>query len=511
MKFPLSWTTAVLLFIPRLAGAAPTVTPEQVQAALPKLDQLVEQTLKKTGVPGLAVAVVYRDQVVYLKGFGVRQLGQPEPVDGDTVFPMASVSKPMATTVLAALVGEGLIRWDDRVIDHDPGFRLLDPWVTRAVTLRDLLCHRSGLPDHAGDLLEDLGFERAEILFRLRFLKPAYSLRAGYAYTNFGFTEAALAGARASGKSWEDLCAEKLYRPLGMRATSSRHADFAAAANRARPHERRAGQWVLGTGRQPDAQSPAGGVSASARDLAQWLRLQLADGQWEGKPLIAAGALAETHRPQVITRPPANPASDRAGFYGLGWNVNYDDRGRVLLGHSGVFDLGAATAVYLMPGEQFGILALSNAAPVGATEAIALTFIDLVLAGRSERDWLQIVGDSYRNLAGNPPDYSRPPAKPMPPLPTAAYVGDYHNDFFGAIAVAAKGEALELRLGPKKLPYPLRHWDRDVFIYQPTGEMAAGPSAVVFQIGPERQAATVRIEHLDPYGQGTFRRVMSGK
>ena len=144
---------------------------------LPELDKLVEQTLKKTGVPGMAIAVVCKDQVVYLKGFGVREAGKEERVDADTVFQLASVSKPMASTVLAALVGEGLIDWDDRVIDHDPGFRLSDPFVTREVTLRDLLCHRSGLPDHAGDLLEDLGYDRAEVLRRLRYLKPASSFR----------------------------------------------------------------------------------------------------------------------------------------------------------------------------------------------------------------------------------------------------------------------------------------------------------------------------------------------
>jgi Beta-lactamase class C and other penicillin binding proteins len=153
-------TAAVFLFLPPLAaraGPVPAVTPEKVKAALPGLEKLADQTLKKTGVPGMAVAVVYRDKVVYLKGFGVRKAGEEGPVDADTVFQLASVSKPIATTVLAALVGKGIIHWDDRVIDHDGDFRLYDPWVTREVTFRDLLCHRSGLPGHAGDLLEDLG------------------------------------------------------------------------------------------------------------------------------------------------------------------------------------------------------------------------------------------------------------------------------------------------------------------------------------------------------------------
>ena len=270
---PVGWRLSeVLLFLVTLAvQAAPAadVTPQSVKLVLRELDRLVEQTLKKTGVPGMAIAVVCKDQVIHLKGFGVREAGKEERVDADTVFQLASVSKPMASTVLAALVGEGLIDWDDRVIDHDPGFRLSDPFVTREVTLRDLLCHRSGLPDHAGDLLEDLGHERAEVLRRLRFEKPASSFRSQFAYTNFGYTEAGVAGARAAGAAWEDLATDKLFRPLGMKSSSFRFADYAAVENRARLHFRAGGKWVARYTRQPDAQSPAGGASSTARDLSR--------------------------------------------------------------------------------------------------------------------------------------------------------------------------------------------------------------------------------------------------
>lgn len=500
--------TVAILLLPSLSPAAPPpVTADQVKAAIPQMEKLAEQTLKKTGVPGVVIAVVFQDQVIYLKGFGVREIGKTEVVDGDTVFQLASVSKPMATTVLAALVGEGLIRWDDPIINHDPGFQLHDPWVTREVTFRDLLCHRSGLPDHAGDWLEDMGYSREEVLRRLRFAKPAYSFRAGYLYTNFGFTEAAVAGAKTAGKSWEDLCAEKLYKPLGMKSTSSRFADYAAAKNRATLHAQIDGKFVAKYVREPDAQSPAGGVSASGRDLAQWLRLQLADGKFEGNQVIAAGPLGETHRPQVISHPPENPATDRAGFYGLGWNVNYDEQGRVRLGHSGGFTMGAATAVGLLPNDKLGILVLTNGAPIGVPETIAFSFFDLVLAGKVEKDWLKLVGGMFKQMEGTPKDYSKPPAKPTPALPAAAYVGTYRNDYYGDIEVIEKGTTLQLQMGPKKLTLPMRHWDRDVFIYQPVGESANGQSAVSFRIGIDRQADSVRIENLDADGQGTLARV----
>jgi CubicO group peptidase (beta-lactamase class C family) len=255
-------TSAALLFV--LPPAASAVPREKVKAALPALERLAHQTLKKTGVPGMAIAVVHRDEVIYLKGFGVRQAGKEGPVDADTVFQLASVSKPIATTVLAALVGEKRIGWDERVIDHDPGFRLCDPCVTRVVTFRDLLCHRSGLPAHAGDLLEDLGYGRAEVLRRLRYLKPASSFRSRHAYTNFAFTQAGVAAARAAGKAWEELSALKLYRPLGMKSTSSRFADYVAARNRALLHVRVGGRWAARYVRDPDAQSPAGSAPTPA-------------------------------------------------------------------------------------------------------------------------------------------------------------------------------------------------------------------------------------------------------
>jgi CubicO group peptidase (beta-lactamase class C family) len=498
----------LLLTLPGRAALAGEVTPQGVKAALPELDKLAEQTLKKTGVPGMAVVVVYRDEVVYLKGFGVREAGREERVDADTVFQLASVSKPMASTVLAALVGEGVIDWDDRVIDRDPGFRLYDPWVTREVTLRDLLCHRSGLPSHAGDLLEDLGYGRAEVLRRLRLEKPASSFRSQYAYTNFGYTEAAVAGARAAGATWEDLATDKLFHPLGMKSSSFRYADYHAAENHARLHIRADGKWVAKYVRDPDAQAPAGGASSTVRDLAQWLRLHLGGGKFEGKQVVAAKALAETHRPQIINRPPENSETDRASFYGLGWNVNYDEEGRVRLGHSGAFALGAATAVALLPAESLGIVVLTNAAPVGAPEAVCASFFDLVLKGKVEKDWLALFGPIFADQAkpayGTAVDYSKPPAQESPPLPLESYLGTYRNDYFGDLEIAQKDGALVLRISPQMKPLALRHWDRDVFLYQPEGENAGGLSGVAFWVGPDRKAVRVVVEALDVRGQGTF-------
>ncbi len=513
----LTAATAATL-VPRavLAQQAPTASEQtalprqRVEAALPRLQQLAEEARQRTGIPGMSIAVVYEDEVIYLEGFGVREEGKPDAVDPETVFQLASLSQPIAATVVAALVGNGAVGWDDPIVHHDPGFEMYDPWVTRQVTLRDLLAHRSGLPVDAGDALEDIGYDRAQILYRLRYQKPGSSFRSRYARTNFGFTEAALAAAMASGKSWAEISAELLYRPLGMQHTSSRFADFTAAANRAAGHIQVAGKWVAKFTRNADAQAPAGGISSSAQNMAMWLRLQLAGGSFGGKQIVAAEPLVETHRPQIVRTPAKDPAGGHAGFSGLGWDIDYDADGRVHWGHSGGFDLGAATSVSLLPAERLGIVALTNTQPIGVPEAVSRSFFDIVLNGKVEKDWLALYGQRIATTLaldyGTAFDYSKPPAQPSPALPAAAYAGTYSDDLYGPVVIAASDAGLVAELGPARQPYPMQHFDRDQFTYQPSGENAAGPSGISFTIGADQKARALTIENLDANGQGTFTR-----
>jgi len=487
-----------------------TVTAERIAEVVPKLETIIHDGMARTGVPGLAVVIVHDDAVAFLQGYGVREAGKPELVDPDTVFQIASMSKPIASTVMATLVGDGIVSWDDPIVKHDPGFELQDPWVTRAVTLKDMFSHRSGLPDHSGDLLEDLGFGREEILSRLRYVDAAGPFRASYAYTNFGVTEAAVAAAKAAGKPWEELSEERLYRPAGMTRTSSRYSDFLTAANRAVNSVRAGDKWVAGPARNPDAQSPAGGVSSTARDLGQWLRIQLGGGKLGSKEIVAPVALAQTHQPAIARG--GSPGSSNEGFppfYGLGWNVDAGPDGQVHLSHSGAFNLGVGTNVHLIPAEHLGIAVLTNGYPVGLAEAVARSFLDLVFSGEVERDWI----DAYGRLMADvmKPDYgdifdaanSRPQRSPA--LPAMSYVGAYHNDLYGTLNISEEQGSLAMRLGPGASAFPLRHIDHDTFSYQPLGENAYGPSAVTFTVDGGRSTA-VMIENLNIHGQGTFRR-----
>src|SRR3989449_7660007 len=234
------WSSPIVLtllaFSSVTAEEKPHVTSEQVTRAIQELEKLAQKQIQENALPGLAIAVVFQDKAVYAKGFGVRDASAKTPIDADTVFQLASLSKPIGSTVVAELVGEGKITWDSKLSVLDPIFEMFDPWVTRQITIRDMYAHRSGFPEHAGDLLEDLGFTRAGILFRLRYQHPGSSFRSHYAYTNFGMTEAGIAAAKAYGLEWEEASKQKLYSPLGMNSTSSHYTDFMARKNKALGH-----------------------------------------------------------------------------------------------------------------------------------------------------------------------------------------------------------------------------------------------------------------------------------
>ncbi len=507
-----SLITLALVAAAPLAHAA-DITPARLKAALAQLDAMAPGVLQKSGVPGMAIVVVYNDKVVYLKGFGVRQAGRPDAVDPDTVFQLASMSKPIASTVVASLVSDGTVQWNDPVTSHMPQFQLSDPWVTREVTIADLFSHRSGLPGGAGDDLESLGYDRTEILRRLRFLKPASSLRSAYAYSNFGLTSGAQAAAQAAGKAWEDLAAQRLYQPLGMRNTSSRHADFVAAADRAALHVRENGRWVPDFKRQPDAQSPAGGVSSTARDLAQWMRLELGNGMLDGRRLISADALAQTHQPMIARG--ANPVTGSSSFYGLGWNVDIDPQGRVFWTHAGAFSQGAQTVVNLLPAEHIGITVLTNAFPSGVPDGLANSFYDVALNGKLTQDWVGLWTKAYDGLtasfaAGGLP-YATRPAAPLPALPLGSYTGTYTNEYFGPLEITQENDHLVVHLGPDHQAFPLTHFDHSIFTYLPDPEPPAAQAGVTFTVGPDRQAQSVVLENFNGDGQGTFLRLQPSK
>ena len=484
------------------AAPASDLTEAQIERGVQGVETLVPQLMARSGVPGVAVAVVWRGELRYAKGFGVREAGKPGPITPDTVFQLASVSKSVGATVVATQVDAGRIAWDTPVALHLPDFRLSGDGPQP--TVGDLYSHRSGLPDHVGDQLEDLGYDRDDILRRLRHV-PVKPLGSHYAYTNFGLTAAAQAVANAAGADWAALSERVLYQPLGMNRTSSRFADFMARDDRAIPHAWEDGRYQALYQRQPDAQSPAGGVSSSVRDMAQWLALLQSMGVTaDGRTLFAPAAL----EPALVRQaPPGNE-------YGFGFNVGNDSRGQRLKSHSGAFLLGASTVFMHWPDSALGIVVLTNAAPSGLAEATAISFIELARNGATSRDWyamiheqfLQDMFQPFGSLAGK-----TPPAAPVPPLPLERYAGGYSNDYYGSAAITVEDGALALTLGKQgQVRYKLRHWDGSRFVFDLGGENAVEGSVsyLDFTIDQAGNVSGLRTEYFaEDLSGGNFARV----
>ncbi|MDX1890209.1 serine hydrolase [Mycolicibacterium sp. 050158] len=459
---------------PPLVPAMP-LPDNAVDAAVAKLDGIADELMKASGIPGMSVAVVHGGKTVYAKGFGVKDVRNGDApgnrVDPDTVFQLASLSKPLGSTVVAHLVGQGAISWDTPIVEKLPWFALADPAVTKMVTIGDMYSHRSGLPDHAGDLLEDLGYDRREILDRLRQL-PLAPFRTSYAYTNFGLTAGAEAAAQSTGESWEDLSQEVLYGPLGMTSTSSRFDDYQARPDRAVGHIHVDGSYQPLYVRDAQAEAPAGGVSSSANDMTKWLTMMLADGSVDGRQIVDPKALLPALTPQSVASPPSEPAA-RPGFYGYGFNVGTTAAARQQFSHSGAFELGAGTNFVIIPSADVAIVALTNATPSGVPETLTAEFADLVQFGQVREDWRGLYARAFAAmeqpmgaLVGQ-----KPPTNPAPAPPTPSLVGTYDNGYWGPATVTDVDGKLTLALGPRET-FDLTHWDGDVFTFVPRGENA---------------------------------------
>ena len=304
-----------------------------VDKAVAKLPDLVTAIMKKSHVPGLAVAVVKGDKTIFAKGYGVREVGKPAKVDAKTVFQIASVSKSIGASVVASQVSKGVVKWDTPAAQYLPGFALADPWVTTHATIGDFYAMRTGLPHAAGDLNEDIGYDRTYVLNHL-VDQPLSPFRDNYDYANFSITAGAEATANAAGTDWATMSENDIYKPLGMTSTSSRHSDFLAQSDRATMNAYEDGKYKAIYQRNPDPESPAGGVTSNVTDLAKWMSMIIGNGTYKGKQVISPEALTPMITPEQLRGTPAT-SSARAGFYGFGIEVGVQAGGRTILSHSG--------------------------------------------------------------------------------------------------------------------------------------------------------------------------------
>ncbi len=445
-----------------------TALAQTLDQRLARIDAYAKTVMNQWKGPGMAIAVVKDDKQVFAKGYGVRDLGKPEPVDADTVFAIASNSKAFTTACLAILVDEKKIGWDDKVSKFLPEFKMSDPWVTSELTIRDLVSHRVGLATFSGDLLwYETNYSADEVLSRVKFLKPTSSFRTRYGYQNLMFIAAGQVIERVSGKPWSQFVKERILDPLGMSQTVTRVGSL--PANSASPHNESGGSLRVLPHVSVDGAAAAAGLNSSVNDLSKWIRLQLGRGTSDGKQFFSRERSWEMWQPNIMQ--PISEAASRNNptrhfnGYGMGWGM-YDYYGRKIINHSGGLD-GMLSYTVLIPEENAGFVILSNNESPGFV--IMMNKIRDILVGAPERDWnAEAVDQVARTKAVDAESLQKENAARVtgtkPTLPLASYAGTYHDVMYGDVIVAEENGGLVMRFGPaKNFVADLAHWNYDTF------------------------------------------------
>ena len=473
-------------------------------AQIPALDAAAERVRKDFQVPGIAVAVVKDGKIVLAKGYGVRELGKPETVDANTVFQIASLSKAFTGAALAILVDEGKVKWDDRVIQHLPDFAMYDPYVTRELTVRDLLVHRSGLGLGAGDLLwyPRTTYSRAEIVRRLRHIKPSTSFRSRYAYDNVLYPVAGEVIRAVSGKSWEEFVTERILTPLGMTSTVTTFPGLMANPNRVTSHVPVDGKITPFRYDDVDNTGPAASMSSTANDYAKWMILQLDRGKLGEKTIFSEKQSREMGAAQTI-QPIAEPKgalafnSPNFASYGLGWGMR-DYRGHKILAHSGGLT-GTYTRVTLLPDLNLGVSVFTNQQASGATETIIYTVLDHYLGG-AKTDWVAKYTEYRAEQATKYEDEAKKLAEARaksskPSLPLASYAGRYTDPWYGDVVIERDGEKLVMKFAPTpELVGDLEHWHYDTFVVRWRSRGLDADAFVTFQLDADGKIEQVKMK-----------------
>ena len=475
----------------------------------PGLDDYVATAMQTFEVPGLALAIVKDGQVVIARGYGVRKLGSPERVDGQTGFGIASNSKVFTATALAMLVEEGKVEWDAPVIRYLPGFAMYDPFVTRELTVRDLLVHRSGLGLGAGDLLwwPPSTYDRKEIARRLRFIRPATSFRSAYAYDNVLYLVAGEVIETVSGMSWEDFVRTRILEKVGMAHSAVRHSAAGEGGNVATPHARVDGVVRPVAPFLSDNTNPAGGIVSGAEDMARWVMAQLDSGRVAGGNRLWSPASTRqiwrdvTPTPIGGTLPGLDHLRPNFSGYALGLGVR-DYRGHKLLQHTGGLP-GYVSKVAMLPDRRLGVVVLTNQEAGEAFESIVYRVldhylgappVDYVAAYRTLHDQAeaQLAQMESRARAGRD-SLSRPS------LPLKSYAGRYRDEWYGDVTITEEGNRLVMRFSRSpSLVGDLEHWQHDSFVVRWRDRELRADAYVTFALNPDGSIDQARMAPTSP-------------
>jgi CubicO group peptidase (beta-lactamase class C family) len=449
---------ATLLSADAQAQSAPPApsddTPARLKALIPELEAYFQSGMRAFDVPGAVLGLIADGRPIYARGFGVRQKGASDPVTPATVFQIGSATKAFLATALAIAVDRNRLKWDDRIVDLDPSFALLDPWVTREFRVFDLVAQRSGLPPYANDQLGGLGYDASWLMRSLRFVEPTTSFRSTFTYTNithiFG---GKIAAAALGAKDWPDLATREFAQPLAMNPSFTAQA-IAATADHATGH-----RWTPNgsvaipfTEEFPYLFGPAGDINAGLQDCLQWLRLQLGNGMLDGRLLVSIENLHVTRMSRV--------AISETSAYAMGWIITQMPNGRVIWHNGGTLGFGAH--IGFLPDHNVGIAILSNQANTGFHDAVAMWAYGRLL-GSPPSDPVSAAVEKARKQ--HQADVSRftPPASAAQPPSFTALTGNYHSNVLGKAALADDSGKLVLTLHETAAQFILHPFDGAVF------------------------------------------------
>ena len=475
---------------------------------LAALDATVARTLRAFDVPGIAVAVVKDGQVVVAKGYGVRSLATKEPVDANTLFGIASNTKAFTTAALGLLVEEGKLRWDDKVTDYIPEFRMYDPYVTAEFTVRDLLCHRSGLGLGAGDLMQfpdSADFTAADVIHSLRYFKPVSSFRSKFDYDNSLYIVAGEVVARVSGQPWTTFVETRLLKPLGMSRSATYFARLPDPSNVIDAHGPVEGKIQLIRRDLGTLAGPAGGIYSSVNDLSKWA-MMLLGGPGAPAPLLKPATLRELWTPQTIlpVSPAPSPYNTHFAAYGLGWFLR-DVRGYKEVSHTGG-EIGMVTKVMLLPELHLGVIVLTNQENGAAFTAVS-NFIEDHYLGVTGLDRVQELVDRLKTQDA---DAGKTTAavwqqvaaaqKAAPKRPDYdAYLGRYHDAWLGDVNLYRQSNQLWMKaVRAPRLVGQLLPYRGNTYVVRWKARSMNADAFAAFTLDDRGRAASIKMKPISP-------------
>lgn len=487
--------------------------------SISQLENTIADALKLWNIPGAGVGVVKNGELFSARGYGVKEAGKNNPVDAETNFAIGSNTKAFTTACIGMLVEEGKLAWDDKVVKYLPDFAVYDPWVTREVTIRDILSHRIGLAD-VERFLYNTAYSNAEVVRRLRYVQPAVPFRSDFVYSNISFMAAGEILKMVTGKNWEDLVHERIFAPLGMSRSTTNFVDVQKLDNIALPHVNPYSGLLSIRSRMLDpvkaipwydfGSQAAGGITSNVQDMLKWVSMFLGNGTYQGKTILQPETVAmmthSTNLIQTLTGSMGALAAMNAEInfwtYGLGWFI-FDYKGRKLVFHSGQVQ-GMVSLSGFVPQENLGFVVLTNMNISMIQVLLCLTICDFFMGG-SQRNWSKecvgLVGQVRQSEEAQIQQLMTARKKDtQPSLPLDAFTGTYDHEYFGEHTVSLEEEHLVLRF-PPNLAGDLEHWqENEFFIHWRDDPFESG--FLTFSPGEQGQANGFTISN-----EGFFKKV----